>query len=168
MRFIAYGKPAPQGSKDYMGQTKTGRGILREASDKVHPWRADVMTAARQVLEQYGWPPPMEGPLIARMVFTMPKPASAPKRRRTWPTGQGVGDLSKLARATEDALEAVGLIANDKFIVEYTRLAKVYPGEDLESLDRPGAQIAISYHPGFTIEMPAPVVQLRAIEGRAA
>lgn len=153
MRITVYGRPAPQGSKNYVGRTKLGKGIIRESSENVMPWRADVMTAARAVLEQLGMPAPMEGPVIARMVFTIPKPKSAPRKIRTWPTSQQMGDLSKLVRATEDALQAAGVLADDKFIVEYARLAKVFPGEDLEALDRPGCQIALSYHPGFAIIM---------------
>lgn len=153
MRITVYGLPAPQGSKRYVGRTKMGRGILVENSDAVTPWRADVMTAARAVLEAHGWPAPMEGPMVARMVFTVPKPKSAPKMRRTWPVSRP-GDLSKLVRATEDALQAAGVIKDDGMIVEYTRLLKVYPGEDLEAMDRPGCQIALSYAPGFAIVVP--------------
>ena len=75
------------------------------------------------------------------MVFTLPKPSSAPKRRRTWPMRKP--DLSKLARSTEDALVDAGLLADDARIVEYQRLAKVYPGEDVEALDAPGVLIVI-------------------------
>lgn len=154
MRITVYGFPAPQGSKRYVGRTKMGRGILVENSDAVTPWRADVMTACRGVLEEWGWPAPMDGPIQARMVFTVPKPKSAPKTRRTWPVSRP-GDLSKLVRATEDALQAAGVIKDDGMIVEYFRIAKVYPGEDLEAMDRPGCQIALNYHPGYAVVMEA-------------
>jgi hypothetical protein len=52
-------------------------------------------------------------------------------------------DLSKLARATEDALVDAGLLRDDARIVEYLRLAKVFPNEDPEALDAPGVRIAI-------------------------
>ena len=82
---------------------------------------------------------PFDGPLRLRMVFTLQKPASAPKRTRTWPIRYP--DLSKLTRSTEDALTSSGLIADDARIVEYSRLAKVFPGEDPEALDSPGVVI---------------------------
>jgi Holliday junction resolvase RusA-like endonuclease len=46
-------------------------------------------------------------------------------------------------RSTEDALTDAGLIADDARIVEFERLAKVYPSEDPESLGVPGARIEI-------------------------
>ena len=52
-------------------------------------------------------------------------------------------DLSKLARGVEDALVAAGVMKDDALIVEYTRLAKVYVGEDEEALDRPGVLILL-------------------------
>src|SRR3546814_13564041 len=77
-----------------------------ESSKKVKPWRQDVKAAAEAwiVLWQRAharpWSP-LDGPLLVRMVFTLPKPMSAPKRRRTWPDKKP--DLSKLIRPTEAA-----------------------------------------------------------------
>ena len=62
-------------------------------------------------------------------------------RRRTHPCR--TPDLSKLARSTEDALTTAGLWRDDARVVEYTRLAKVYPGEDPESLSSPGVRIVV-------------------------
>ena len=133
IEVIAYGHPAPQGSKRHVG-----RGVMIESSKKVKPWRQDVKYAALALCERK---PPMDGPLRVRMVFTMPKPKSAPKGRRTYP--DRTPDLSKLARSTEDALTDAGLWADDARVVEYARLAKVFPGEDSEALDRPGVRITV-------------------------
>jgi Holliday junction resolvase RusA-like endonuclease len=84
---------------------------------------------------------PLDGPLAVSMVFTLRKPASAPKRRRTWP--DRTPDLSKLARATEDALTDAGVWADDARVVEYVRLAKVFPGEDRDALHIPGVVVRI-------------------------
>lgn len=139
MKIIVYGHPAPQGSKKFVGIAKsTGRGILVESSKRVKPWRQDVKGAA--LLVRNG-APALDGPLIVRMVFTLPKPASAPKRRRTYADKKP--DLSKLARSTEDALKDAGVYADDARIVEYERLAKVFPGEDPEALEAPGVRIEI-------------------------
>lgn len=137
-QFDVFGMPAPQGSKKFVGTTKAGRGILVESSKKVKPWRQDVKAAAEHV--DVG-PVPLDGPLWVSMIFTMPKPASAPKRRQTWPDKKP--DLSKLARSTEDALVDAGLIKDDSRIVEYVRLAKVFPGEDPQALRSPGVSITI-------------------------
>src|SRR5690348_11657570 len=146
-RLVVYGSPAPQGSKKFLGtfMGKDGRqhAKLAESSAKVKPWRQDVKAEAIRVLAGAA---PLDGPLAVRMVFTVPKPASAPKKRRTYPMRKP--DLSKLIRSTEDALVDAGLLADDARIVEYTRAAKVFPGEDIEALDSPGVLIVIESYAG--------------------
>ena len=162
--IVAYGSPAPQGSKRHVG-----RGVMVESSKAVKPWREAVKAAAIGVMTQTPalfTPPdptgpcveysdgsttvlapglihiaPFDGPLRVRMVFTVRKPASAPKRRRTWP--DRTPDLSKLIRATEDALTEAGVWADDARVVEYDRAAKVFPGEDPEALHIPGVRIEV-------------------------
>lgn len=136
MRIVAYGTPAPQGSKRFLGQTKLGRGIMVETSNKVTPWRSDVITACRGIDQE-----PFTGPVICRMIFSMLRPASVKRAKRPFPSI--APDLSKLCRATEDALQAAGVLRDDCLIVEYTRLAKVYVNEDPEALDRPGCLILL-------------------------
>lgn len=139
LTIIVYGSPAPQGSKKFVGVAKsTGRGILVESSKKVKPWREDVKAAG--LLARNG-AAPLDGPLRVRMVFTLPKPASAPKKRRTYPDRKP--DLSKLLRSTEDALVDAGVIADDARIVGFDRLEKVFPREDVEALESPGVRIEI-------------------------
>lgn len=132
------GVPAPQGSKKGFYNERIGRVQMVESSKKVAPWRQAVRTDA---VEAYGDRQPLDAPLVVDMVFTMPKPSGAPKRRRTWP--DRMPDLSKLARSTEDALTDAGVWRDDARVVEYGRLAKVYPGEDPDALDRPGVVIRI-------------------------
>lgn len=142
IEIVVYGSPAPQGSKAYKGQSKAGRAILVESSKKVKPWRMDVKAAAEAVIAQHAAQLlPLDGPLVVSMVFTLPKPASAPKRRTTWPDKKP--DLSKLARSTEDALTDAGLWADDARVVEYTRLAKVFPGEDPQALQSAGVRVTV-------------------------
>lgn len=138
IQLVVYGTPAPQGSKKFVG-VRAGRGIMIESSAKVKPWRQDVKSEALRVK---AGAEPLDGPLSVRMVFTVPKPASSPKRRRTFPMRKP--DLSKLIRSTEDALVDAGLIADDARIVQYERAAKVFPGEDHEALESPGVRIEIS------------------------
>lgn len=139
--FIVHGMPAPQGSKKFVGLNKSGRGVLVESSKKVKPWRQDVLAAAIEAREKLGALCPLDGPLLVSMVFTVPKPASAPKKRRTWPDKKP--DVSKLARSTEDAISDSGLWVDDARVVGYTRLAKVFPGEDADALNSPGVRISI-------------------------
>jgi Holliday junction resolvase RusA-like endonuclease len=164
LQFDVLALPGPQGSKRFVGTSKAGRGILVESSAKVKPWREAVVYAARQAVAQVSrplldtatgavvqcvrphdnmraYPLPLEGPLGVSMVFTLPKPKSAPKRTRSWPDKKP--DLSKLARSTEDALSDAGVWVDDARVVEYGRLAKVFPGEDVDALDVPGCRILI-------------------------
>lgn len=148
-----WGLPGPQGSKRFMG-VQGGRGRLVESSKKVAPWREAVKWAAIEAMRHAGRVT-LDGPLWASMVFTLPKPKSAPKLRRTWP--DRLPDLSKLVRSTEDALTDAGLWADDARVVEYRRVAKVFPGEDDDALDRPGVLIRV----GLVID-PRIVLPLRA------
>lgn len=140
--LVVFGSPAPQGSKKAVGQ-RNGRTVLVESSRAVKPWRKAVVDAVayQRTLLGVSTPEPLNGPLVARMVFTLRKPASAPKRTRSWPDTRP--DLSKLIRSTEDALTDAGVWADDGRVVDYSRTAKVYPGEDPEALARPGVRIRV-------------------------
>lgn len=136
LTFIAHGTPGPQGSKT--GYAINGRVVMRESSKKVRPWRQDVRDAALRALPD-DWTP-LDGPLAVDMVFTLRKPVSAPKRRRTWP--DRTPDLSKLCRATEDAMTGV-VWRDDARVVEYRTLAKRYPLEGDDALTYPGVIVRI-------------------------
>ncbi len=139
MIIIVHGDPAPQGSKKFVGMAG-GRGLMVESSKRVKPWRQDVVAAAKEAMTGLAM---FDGALVVKMVFTLPKPTSAPKRRRTWPNKKP--DVSKLARSTEDALVTAGALQDDARIVEYSRLAKVFPGEDPDALASPGVLIEIHH-----------------------
>lgn len=133
MIVIAYGTPAPQGSKRHVGG-----GRMVEMSKNLKPWREAVKYAALQVRQGAT---PIDGPVLIRVVFTIKKAASAPKNRRTWPISRP--DLDKLLRSTLDALKDAGIFTDDSRVVDCSRLAKVFPGEDTEALDSPGVRIMI-------------------------
>lgn len=145
IQIIVSGSPAPQGSKSFKGLRDDGKAILVESSKHVKPWRdavrADALLALQRWTSLCGRWTPLDEPLAVEMVFTVPKPVGAPKRRRTWP--MRMPDLSKLCRSTEDALTDAGIWRDDARVVDYRRLAKVFPGEDPDALDAPGAMIRI-------------------------
>lgn len=163
MKIIAYGMPAPQGSKRGFVNRKTGGVILVESSDKVKPWREAVKYAAIEVRDG-GLP--LTGPLQVSMVFTFARPAghfgsgkNAGLVRAGAPSHpHGRPDLSKLARSTEDALTDARAFEDDARIVEYSRLAKVYIGGDADALDAPGVKIEI-------LEMKSAPLFADALEG---
>lgn len=138
-----YGTPGPQGSKDFKGFSRAGKAKLIESSPKLKPWRDDITTAIAVYLAPLrpGWIP-IATAQIVRMIFTLPKPKASPKTIRI--AAQKYPDLDKLARGAGDALTQAGLIRDDALIVEYSRLAKVYPGEDPEALQSPGAVITLN------------------------
>jgi Holliday junction resolvase RusA-like endonuclease len=137
----AYGEPAPQGSKRAVNRGNANRPVsIVDSSPKLAPWRSDVIHAARTVIEteQRNC---LAGAILARMVFSVRRPKSIKPAKRPYPNVYP--DLSKLCRATEDALKAAGAIQDDAMIVEYTRLAKVYCNEDPEALPTPGCYIVL-------------------------
>jgi len=142
------GMPGPQGSKKLVGRDGKGRGILVESSRKVKPWREAVQYAAleaRQQLRGRGNTDRVVNGCIAgavsvEMIFTLPKPKSAPKTRRTVPDRKP--DLSKLIRSTEDALTDAGVWEDDARVISMVA-AKVYPLESADALDVPGAVIRV-------------------------
>ena len=144
--ITVYGLPAPQGSKRHVGG-----GVMIESSKKVKPWRQDVKQAALDAVAGLsGWTP-LDGPLIASMVFTFVRPKghyrtgrnahllrdSAPARPSVTP------DLSKILRSTEDALTGV-VWADDARVVGYRQLGKWYAGADApDVLTMPGCVIRV-------------------------
>lgn len=131
-----YGRPAPQGSKRHVGH-----GRMIESSKALAPWREDVKnTAIRAFTLNGALLPSLTGPLDVLMAFTLPKPQSAPKTRRTWPDRKP--DLSKLVRAVEDALTDAGVWTDDARVVRLYA-TKSYPSEGPHALDRPGVAVSV-------------------------
>jgi Holliday junction resolvase RusA-like endonuclease len=150
IEIAVYGTPAPQGSKSFKG-ISGGRGIMVESSKKVKPWRDAVRADAiveRQAMTAFAV---LDEPLYVEMVFTFVRPRSHYRTGRnahllrdgapTRPSAKP--DVSKLCRSTEDALTDAGIWRDDARVVEYTRLAKVFAGEDKDALDSPGAVIRV-------------------------
>ncbi|MFD7615712.1 RusA family crossover junction endodeoxyribonuclease [Streptomyces sp. NPDC059802] len=147
LTIVVHGRPAPQGSKKYAGHrlnAASGRvsAVLVEQSKRVKPWRAVVTRAAMEAMLDHRLSYPLDGPLEAEIVFTVLKPASAPKRKRTWPITRHSGDVDKLIRSTFDGIADAQAVADDSRIIRVTA-TKAYPGEHPDALDRPGATIRL-------------------------
>ena len=146
LRITVHGQPAPQGSKRAFavrgkGGAPTGRvAVIESSHDRVKSWRQAVVEAAVKAIADHGGEFPLTGPLAATVVFTVPKPASALKRKRTWPCKRP--DLSKLLRSTEDALTDAGIWLDDAQVVTYAAIRKVFAG-DPGAMPSPGARIEI-------------------------
>lgn len=138
IEFKVIGTPAAQGSKRPFRNKFSGKISMVEMSKKLSPWREAVKFAARQVITTT---PAIPGPVSVAIVFTMPKPKSAPKRTRTFP--DRTPDIDKCLRSTFDALVQAGVIEDDARVVRCAAM-KVYPNEWPGALDVPGALIRVS------------------------
>jgi Holliday junction resolvase RusA-like endonuclease len=151
LTVIAYGAPAPQGSKRHVG-----KGVMIESSKKVKPWREAVKQAALDLVMVDGVTGrltagfPLDGPLLVEFAFTFARPKghyrtgrNAHLLRDSAPAYPAVvPDLSKLIRSTEDALTDAGVWTDDARIVAYHRPRKVYAGSrDGDALHAPGVVI---------------------------
>jgi len=117
--FRVYGRPAPQGSKKYVGN---GRFI--EASKYLAPWRKAVANA---IFTKLSVDPnfldfkQVEDPVVVEVVFLLEKPKGI---KRLWPSV--MPDTDKLQRAIGDALETdTAFLASDSLIVKWVPV-KVY------------------------------------------
>lgn len=121
--FFAPGTPQTQGNKTAI--VRGGRAVLVEgrrakSRNAFTEWRATVRLAASDARADE----PLEGPLSVRIHFALPRPKSAPKRRRTWPTGRL--DLDKLTRAVLDAVTEARVWVDDGQVV-HVDATKDYP-----------------------------------------
>ena len=154
LTITVHGDPKPQGSKDFKGFSKRGRAILVESCKDLPNWRAAVVWAAREAMAREKCAPwsnevfaRFTGPLSVTMVFTLPRPKSAPKSR-LWPDRKP--DIDKLVRSTSDALKDAGVIEDDARIV-HLAARKEFPVDQLTPqrtplfgcLASPGAVIEI-------------------------
>jgi len=134
------GIPQPQGSAKAF--VVNGRARITSDNPKVKPWRADVASNVADAMLAAGWDEPKAGPIQVTAIFTMPKPASAPKRLRSWPTKRP--DLDKLLRGLLDALTASGVWFDDAQVVNVAARKRYAGDPDREgALPFPGVQIVI-------------------------
>lgn len=148
-RIVVPGRPISQGSKIprpvYTGRgaerTFTGRVGLEEAHSKeLDEWRANIVSAA-ELHMQTDHPQgtfPLSLPMAARVIFTVPRPATVQRR---WPSVKP--DVDKYLRAVLDALTDAGVWCDDGQCVGFDRAWKTYPLGDPEALASPGAVIKL-------------------------
>jgi len=133
--FLVHGLPIPQGST--RAWVINGKPVITSAAKGLSTWRRLVADVA----QRYAPDEPWEGPVGIDLHFGIPKPKSAPKKRRVWPDKRP--DLDKLTRSVLDALTYV-VFADDSQVVEI-RATKDYGA--------PG--VAVEIH--RISELPAPV-----------
>lgn len=104
-RLVVYGHAVTEGSTQAF--VKGDRAVVVQGGSadrrrRLQDWRQAIAQAARDDGAEL-----IEGPVWCEVVFGLQRPQSAPKRRRTWPTGARSGDIDKLTRAVLDALTGV-------------------------------------------------------------
>jgi crossover junction endodeoxyribonuclease RusA len=136
--FTVFGIPATAGNKTAFpikGRDGRMHVAVREGKQAgpAQSWRARVEEVVQELARDGA--PLLDGPVKLVVDFYLPRPKSAPKRRRTWPDRKP--DLSKLLRAIEDPMKGV-VLADDARIVEL-RASKDYAYEG----DRPRAEVRL-------------------------
>ena len=107
--FQVHGLPIPQGST--RAWVVHGKPIITSSAKGLSTWRRLVADVAQNYAPKEPW----EGPVGIELHFGLPKPKSAPKRKRVWPDKRP--DLDKLTRAVLDALTYV-VFADDSQVIE--------------------------------------------------
>jgi len=155
------GTPKPQGSKRAFVVKKKGQKaraiVVDDAKGPLQDWRASVTQAALTALNGQA---PAVGPLAVRLVFALPRPASAPKGRRVWPVGR-VGDVDKLARSVLDSLTDAGVWRDDCQVIDL-RVVKDYPGPDIGQ-HIPGVRITV-HHLGDDSAAEQPALPIEGVQ----
>jgi crossover junction endodeoxyribonuclease RusA len=134
LTFTVRGIPQSQGSLN--GYVRGGRAIVTDRNKALKPWRHAVTEACCAAMTQADWVEPYDGPVAVAVLFSLPKPRSAPKRCRTFPKAL---DVDKGARGCLDAMVQAGCIYDDNRVVDL-HVWKLYVG-DIAGLPFPGAQV---------------------------
>lgn len=134
LEFRVYGDPIPQGSHRVIGS--------RVIPDKrLLAWRALVTAEALAAAEAAGWEDPYDGPVVVRVRFYLPRPATVTRAYPTH-THAGAGDVDKLTRSVLDALSPrdrdLRVLTNDARVIE-THDSKHYA----DGTNPPGVHVQI-------------------------
>jgi crossover junction endodeoxyribonuclease RusA len=138
LRARVVGIPVTQGSKRAVMRGKRA-GMIDANDAKLRPWRDAVRSTVVDALGPDSTA--TTGPVRVVLAFALPRPASAPKTRRTWPMGARSGDVDKLARAVLDALTDAAVWHDDAQVLDL-HVLKDYPGPHIEQ-NTPGVLIAV-------------------------
>lgn len=131
--FTVFGIPAPKGSKRAFAVG--GRAmVVDDNKPALRDWTRQVNDVVQGLAERGA--ATLDEPVHVTVRFYMPKPKSAPKRRRTWPDRKP--DLDKLIRALLDPMVKTRILADDARVVELSA-EKDYPTDG----DRPRAEVMV-------------------------
>ncbi len=135
LSFEVFGRPAPQGSKRYVGGNRAQGGRFIEASKYLPAWRREVTTAARKSVLNKTWKQVSE-PVTLEVVFYLERPKTIPATQRPWPIKPP--DLDKLVRGVCDGLTDAQVWTDDDLVV------KIIASKRYADTREPGALITIT------------------------
>lgn len=134
LEFTAYGVPVTQGNvKSY--PIKGGKGV--RTVSKTQPlieWREVVRDAAARAAGPE-WET-VDGAVLARVKFWVPRPKTAPKTRDIKPIRGR--DLDKYERAVYDSITNAGVWTDDSCVTDAILSKRYVVGPDLPAIYRPG------------------------------
>lgn len=138
LAVVVRGLPVAQGSMKSFGP---GR-MAHSNAKTLLPWREDIAGAVDRACLEVGLRVPLRcaDAVVVEASFTFPRPVSAPKGRRVFPSKRP--DVDKAARSLLDALTQSGCIVDDAQVVELVA-RKCYPGEHPLALPVPGVRFTI-------------------------
>jgi crossover junction endodeoxyribonuclease RusA len=131
LEIVVEGSPVPQGSFRHIGN-----GRIIAANPKLNAWR---QTIADQVSEKTSVRL-IDGFCRVDLVFTLPRPKSVPKSRRSRPTTKP--DLDKLVRA---ALDAISLPKYVQLLTDDSIVTDIHAAKRYADHRPPGVRIFITY-----------------------
>jgi Holliday junction resolvase RusA-like endonuclease len=143
LKFWVSGEPAGQGSKKGFLHKHTKRVVIVDDNPvQLRNWRNSIIQESRDAMAGRD---PISGAVVVGATFAFLRPAnhygarggllpSAPIYRTTQP------DLDKLLRALLDGLTAGGVFEDDKQVIGFSDVQKVFGS-------KPGAQITVRWDP---------------------
>ena len=114
LTISVYGRPAPQGSKRYVGGNRAQGGRFIEASKYLPAWRKEITTAALAIMQDEDWET-VADPVHLEVTFYIERPATISREKRPWPIKPP--DLDKLVRGVCDGLTDAGVWEDDDQVV---------------------------------------------------
>lgn len=111
------GRPAPQGSKRFIGTSPKQGGRFIEASKYLPAWRKAVTLAASEAMIE-DFLGMMVGPVELEVIFYLERPATIAQEKRFWPIKPP--DVDKLIRGVCDSLTDAGAWEDDSQVVKVT------------------------------------------------
>lgn len=139
LRVFVAGQPVPKGSARAFVVRGRAR-ITDAAGGPLKSWAAAVHGAAQDLMAGQL---PLDGPVELSLEFTLRRPASHPKRARTWPTSKP--DIDKLTRGVMDALTKVVYWDDAQVVTLY--VTEAWAAVDVDR--GPGVVITVERPPSF-------------------